>query len=117
MVSAIISGALGDSVDAIAIIGIVALNAGIGFYQEYNAGKSISALKKIVAPQAKVLRNARVISIPASQVVRGDVVILEAGDLVAADARLLEAAALQCIESTLTGESEAVRKSVQRMEA
>ena len=106
----VISGVLGETLDAIAILAIVVLNAVIGFYQEFKAEKSIAALKKMTAPQAKVRRDGRVILIPATGIVVGDILVLEAGDLVAADARLLAAAALKCIESTLTGESEAVLK-------
>jgi Ca2+-transporting ATPase len=106
----VISGVLGEVVDAIAILAIVVLNAVIGFYQEFNAEKSIAALKKMTAPQAKVRRDGQVTSIPASGIVTGDILALEAGDLVAADARLLTAASLKCIESALTGESEAVNK-------
>ena len=108
----VISGVLGDAVDAIAILAIVVLNAFIGFYQEYNAEQSIAALKKMTAPQAKVRRNGQVTLIPAASVVAGDILKLEAGDLVAADARVMSAASLTCIESTLTGESEAVTKHI-----
>jgi Ca2+-transporting ATPase len=106
----VISGVLGEMVDAIAILAIVVLNAAIGFYQEFNAEKSIAALKKMTAPQAKVRRDGQVTSIPAAGIVGGDILALEAGDLIAADARLLTAASLKCIESALTGESEAVTK-------
>ena len=106
----VISGLLGEGVDAIAILAIVVLNAAIGFYQEFNAEKSIAALKKLTAPQAKVRRDGDVISIPASGIVVGDTLTLEAGDLVGADARLLTAASLKCIEATLTGEAEAETK-------
>ena len=112
----VISGVLGEAVDAIAILAIVVLNAVIGFYQEFNAEKSIAALKKMTAPQAKVRRDGQVTSIPASGIVAGDILALEAGDLVAADARLLEAASLKCIESALTGESEAVTKQPATLE-
>src|SRR5512132_2426083 len=110
IVAGVISGVLGEMVDAIAILAIVVLNAVIGFYQEFNAERSIAALKKMTAPQARVRRDGRVTSIPASGIVAGDIIELEAGDLVAADARLLEAASLKCIESALTGESDAVEK-------
>lgn len=116
IVAGVISGALGEVVDAIAILAIVLLNAVIGFYQEFNAEKSIAALKKMTAPQAKVRRDGQVTLIPATGVVAGDILALEAGDLVAADARLLTAASLKCIESALTGESEAVSKSPVRLE-
>ena len=110
------SGVLGEVVDAIAILAIVVLNAVIGFYQEFNAEKSIAALKKMTAPQAKVRRDGQVTSIPASGIVAGDILALEAGDLVAADARLLEAASLKCIESPLTRESKAVTKQPATLE-
>ena len=105
-----ISGLLGEWVDAGVILAIVVLNAVIGFVQEFKAEKSIAALKKMTAPQAKVRRDGQAASIPAAQIVVGDVLVLEAGDLVAADARLLAATSLKCIESALTGESEAVTK-------
>jgi P-type Ca2+ transporter type 2C len=110
IVAGALSGVLGDLVDAIAIFAIVVLNAVIGFYQEFSAEKSIAVLKKMTAPHAKVRRDGNVMEIPAAGVVAGDILALEAGDLVAADARLLTSASLQCIESALTGESEAVIK-------
>ncbi len=112
----VISGLLGEGVDCVAILAIVVLNAAIGFYQEFKAEKSISALKKLTAPQARVRREGRVLSLPAREIVAGDILVLEAGDLVAADARLLEAASLRCIESALTGESEAVSKHANVLE-
>jgi Ca2+-transporting ATPase len=116
IVAGVISGALGEVVDAIAILAIVVLNAVIGFYQEFNAEKSIAALKKLTAPQAKVRRDGKVVSIPASGIVTGDILALEAGDLVASDARLLSAASLRCIEATLTGEAEAENKQPATLE-
>ena len=110
IVAGIVSGALGETIDAIAILSIVILNAVIGFYQEYSAEKSIEALKKMTAPQAKVKRDGQVVSIPATDIVVGDILFLEAGDLVAADARLINAASFKCVESALTGESESVLK-------
>ncbi len=106
----VISGLLGELVDCVTILAIVVLNALIGFYQEHKAEKSIAALKKLTAPQAKVKRDGQIISIPANTLVIGDILVVEAGDLVAADARLLQAASLRCVESSLTGESEAVKK-------
>ncbi len=106
----VISGMLGESIDAAAILTIVGLNAVVGFYQEYHAEQSIAALKQMTAPQAKARRDGLLAAIPSAGIVVGDVLEVEAGDLVAADARLLEAASLKCVESALTGESEAVTK-------
>ncbi|HEV7401443.1 MAG TPA: cation-translocating P-type ATPase [Chthoniobacteraceae bacterium] len=113
----VVAGVLGEGMDAIAILAIVVLNAAIGFYQEFNAEKSIAALQKMTAPQAKVVRDGQVMAIPAAGIVSGDILALEAGDLVAADARLLTAASLSCVESALTGESEAVAKNTAMMDA
>lgn len=110
IVAGVVSGVLGEVIDAAAIIAIVVLNSVIGFYQEFSAEKSIAALKKMTAPRAKVWRDGVVTTVPAADIVPGDVLELEAGDLVAADARLLEASSFKCIESTLTGESDAVAK-------
>jgi len=110
IVAGAISGVLGEMLDAVAILAIVVLNAAIGFYQEFSAEKSIAALQKMTAPQAKVVRGGEVIVVPASGIVIGDVLALEAGDIVAADARLLSASSLKCVEAALTGESLAVTK-------
>ena len=110
IVAGIISGVIGEGIDASAILAIVVLNAAIGFYQEFNAEKSIAALRKMAAPQAKVRRDGQVTSIRASGIVAGDILVFESGDLIAADARLLSTASLKCIESALTGESNAVKK-------
>ncbi|MCX6595810.1 MAG: cation-translocating P-type ATPase [Acidobacteria bacterium] len=105
-----ISGLLGEKLDAIAILAIVALNAAIGFYQEFRAERSIAALKKMTAPKATVRRDGELVSIPATGIVTGDILALEAGDLIGADARIITASSLKCVESPLTGESEAVMK-------
>jgi Ca2+-transporting ATPase len=106
----IVAGIFGDVWDATAIFAILILNGVIGFYQEYSAGKSMADLKQMAAPLSRVRRDGRVALIPSQQIVRGDILGLEAGDLVPADARLLKATSLQCIESVLTGESETVSK-------
>src|SRR5689334_12712916 len=110
VIAAAVSFAISDWIDSIVILAIVFLNAGIGFYQEFSAEKSIAALKRMTAPHATVRRGGKPMLVPASQVVPGDILLLDSGDLVAADARVLEANSLQCVESALTGESEPVQK-------
>jgi Ca2+-transporting ATPase len=110
--AAAVSGLLGDMIDAIAIIAIVLLNGAIGFFQEYRAENAVAELKSLTAPRARVIRDGGALTIPASSIVRGDLILLEAGDLVGADARLIESAALQTNEAPLTGESSPVEKSI-----
>jgi len=111
LAAAVVSGVIGDLTDTIVILVIVVLNAVIGFVQEYRAEAAIAALRKMAAPVARVLRDGRSHSIPAQELVPGDILLLDTGAVVPADVRLLEVAALQTQEATLTGESVAVRKS------
>lgn len=108
----VISAVLGELADASAIALIVVLNAFVGFLQEYRAEEAILALRSMTAPRARVMREGTVSTVPASEIVRGDVLVLEAGDVVAADAKLLRAHALATVEASLTGESEPVEKRV-----
>jgi len=96
-------------------LGIVVLVAIIGFVQEYKAEKAMEALREMVAPEADVIRDGQMSTIPAADLVPGDVVFLEAGDKVPADGRILEVTSLQVIESSLTGESMPVEKLVQTL--
>ncbi len=110
--AALISGIIGELSDTIAIVIIVVLNAIIGFVQEYRAEKAMEALKMMAAPAATVIRGGMPANIPASQLVPGDIVILEAGKIVPADIRLIELAQLKVEEAALTGESIPVEKHV-----
>lgn len=109
--AAAVSGALGEWVDSVVITAIVVLNAVIGAWQEFSAERSIAALKRLTAPQAKVRRGGRTLVVASADLVPGDLLLLESGDLVAADARLIESASLGCVEKSLTGESEPAAKS------
>jgi P-type Ca2+ transporter type 2C len=113
--AAIISGFVGDVEDTVAIIVIVILNALIGFVQEYRAERAMAALKKMAEAGAHVLRDGRIETVNASELVPGDVVLLEAGNVVPADLRIVEAARLKIDESALTGESVAVEKQIRAL--
>src|SRR5690554_5137123 len=108
----IVSGALGEWEDAVTILAIVFINAVLGFLQEFRAERALEALKELSAPQARVVRGGRVRVIPATQVVPGDILCIEAGDRVAADARLIDGTGLEADESPLTGESIPVEKDI-----
>src|SRR5215475_681386 len=108
--AALVSVALGEVVDGLAILAIVLLNAVLGFVQECRAERAVSALARLTAPRARVVRGGHADIIAAADIVRGDIVLLDAGDLVAADARLVEAAVLHANEAPLTGESQPVEK-------
>jgi len=105
-------GFLDEYVDAVTIGAIVALNAVVGFVQEYRSEKAIEAMKKLAAPRARVLREGKEKFIPAREVVPGDIILLDAGDRIPADARLLETVELKIEEAVLTGESTPVNKTI-----
>ncbi|NJN92740.1 MAG: cation-translocating P-type ATPase [Anaerolineales bacterium] len=113
IVAAIISFFLGDLLDAGVILAIVVLNAALGFRQEYQAEKSMAALKQLAVPIVKVRREGQVKEISSRDLVPGDIVILETGNKVPADGRLLESPNLRLEEAALTGESEAVEKDAE----
>ncbi len=110
LAATVVSALLGELVDAIAIAAIVLINAIIGFLQEAKAEAAVAALKRLSSPRARVLRSGATISVPAEEVVPGDLLVVEAGDYVAADARVLLASQLSADEALLTGESLSVTK-------
>jgi Ca2+-transporting ATPase len=110
IVAAVLSGLMGEVIDAFIIVLIVVLNAVLGIVQEDKAEKALKALKAMSAPGAKVIRDGTEQIINADQVVPFDILVLEAGDIVAADVRLLKTSSLQIQESSLTGESVPVDK-------
>lgn len=110
IIAGIINAIVADLNDVLVIAFVVILNTVIGFFQESSASKALDALKKMSAPFARVLRNSEQISIPASELVVGDIIILESGVRCPADARLIDTNNLLVDESMLTGESFAVDK-------
>lgn len=103
---------LGHHVDAAVILAVVLVNAVVGFVQEGKAEKALDAIRNLVSPHANVLRDGQRVGIPVTDLVPGDVVVLEAGDRVPADLRLIRAHSLLVEEAILTGESVAAEKQV-----
>ena len=108
--AAVISGFLGEMLDALTILAIIVMNGLLGFFQEYRAERSLRALKELSAPHAKVLRGGSLETVPARLLVPGDVVLLESGDRIPADLRLIDCQQFAADESALTGESVPVAK-------
>lgn len=115
--AAVVSGLLQDWLDAAAILTIVLLNGLLGFVQEFRAERSLAVLRDLVVAMAHVVRDGVTLQIPARELVRGDLVLLEAGDRVPADARVSYATNFQTQEASLTGESTPVAKSDARLPA
>jgi Ca2+-transporting ATPase len=110
--AAMVSGFIGDAEDTVVILGIVVLNATVGFVQEFRAERAMTALKRLAALSAVVVRDGQRQAVPAEALVPGDIVLLEAGNVVPADLRVLEVADLKLGEAALTGESLPVEKRV-----
>lgn len=113
--AAIVSGIIGDFTDTIIILAIIIINAVVGFIQEYRAEKAMAALKKMAANHARILREGKTMDIPASNLVPGDVVVLETGNIIPADIRFFETHQIKVDESALTGESNNVRKNFEEL--
>ncbi len=103
------------SVDIIAILAILVLNAGLGFIQEYRADAELQSLQKLTAPQVRVRRMGGEFLLPSRELVPGDILIIEAGDRIAADGRLVSIAHLETDESSLTGESLPTHKQIEAL--
>ena len=114
--AAILSMIMQSKIDAIVILTIVFLNAGMGFFQEYKAGKAIEELNKMMVPETKVLRDGRVIKINSEKIVPGDILILDEGDKIMADARIIESQGLKINEAPLTGESVSQEKISRKLD-
>lgn len=110
IVATIVSFLLGENIDAFAILSIIILNALLGIIQETKTEKALAALKKMASPNAVITRNGHRETIPARELVPGDIVLLEAGNFIPADLRLVESINLKIDEASLTGESVPVNK-------
>ncbi|MFP4547213.1 MAG: cation-translocating P-type ATPase [Fidelibacterota bacterium] len=113
--AAIVAFFFGDLAEGVAILVVILINTGIGFWMEYQAQKSMEALKKMDKIKAKVVRNGETNTIDAEKLVPGDIIHLEAGMIVPADARLIETSELEADESALTGESVPVEKTTEKI--
>ncbi len=111
----IISFLIGNKIDGIIILAIVLLNASIGSFQQYKAEKALRGLKKMLVPTSIVIRNGKHTKIASSEIVIGDILILETGDKINADCRIIESNNLQANEAILTGESLPINKLDKRI--
>ncbi len=117
LAAAVLAAAIGDGTDAVVILGVVIVNAMIGFVQEGRAERALEAIRGMIDPNASVVRAGRRVTIRADEVVPGDIVLLDAGDRVPADLRLVKARNLRVDEAILTGESVPVDKTVKAVDA
>jgi Ca2+-transporting ATPase len=117
LIAVALSAALGETLEAVVIGVIVLFSILLGFIQELRAERALEALRQMAAPTATVIRGGRELTVPARELVAGDLILLRAGDRVPADARLIEAANLRAMEGALTGESVPVDKSTETLDA
>ncbi len=116
LASSLLSFLFGEWLDGVAVLVVVVINTMIGFFTELRAVRSMEALREMSQVDARVRRDGSLQTIPADQLVPGDIVVVEGGDVVTADMRLFEASKLQANESALTGESEPVSKQTEPVE-
>ncbi|MBK8954112.1 MAG: cation-translocating P-type ATPase [Saprospiraceae bacterium] len=109
--ASILSGVLGDLTDTFIILGIILINAFVGFYQEYHAEKALEALKQLAMSYIQVIRNGHSQIVNSTELVPGDLVLLESGNVVPADMRVIQNFSLRVDESSLTGESMPIDKT------
>jgi Ca2+-transporting ATPase len=110
LIASTVSALLGEAIDAVVILFTVFLAGVLGFAQEYRAEKAIELLKSLTSPEATVIRNGTERRIPSTNLVPGDIILLQTGDRVPADARIIEEFNLKVDESSLTGESVPAQK-------
>lgn len=115
--AALLSVAVGDYREAVAILFVLAINTAIGFFTSWKALRSMEALFSLTAATARIRRDGHSVMLPVNEITPGDIVVVEAGDVVPADLRLIQVENLQCNESALTGESAPVSKSAAALPA
>ena len=116
IIAAVIAFLSGKMIDVYVIIGVIIVNAAIGFFQEYKAEKSVKALKKLIKHDATVVRDGEEHVIPTTQLVPGDIIRMDEGKSVPADARLLNIKNFRAVEASLTGESLPIDKKTETLE-
>jgi len=107
----VVSFFIGDLTEVIAIAAIVVLFVALGFFQEYKAEKAMAALKKMSLPFVRAIRDGVEIQIKSTELVPGDIILLEAGNIIPSDGRVIQSANFKVLESALTGESESIEKN------
>lgn len=117
IIASVVSAALGEAIDAVVILFTVFLAGVLGFVQEYRAEKAIELLKSLTSPEAVVIRGGSEKEIPSTELVPGDVILLQTGDRIPADARIIKEFNLKVDESSLTGESVPVQKTTDALPA
>jgi len=116
IVATVLSFLFSEVVEGFAILIVILINTAIGFYMEFKAVRTMESLRKLGKFNVNVRRNSRTYSVPADQIVPGDIVIIESGDVISADVRLIEASKMQANESILTGESTPVGKTSEKID-
>ena len=112
LAAAVLTAVMGHWVDTLVILGVAVINALIGHIQESNAEKSLKSIRNMLSSEARVIRNGNHETIPTTEIVPGDIIVLRAGDRIPADMRLIEAHNLRVEEAILTGESTVVDKHI-----
>ncbi len=113
IIAAIVSAIIGDFLDSIVIMGVIIINSIISLIQDHKAEKELDALKKMLSPQCKVIRDGNVDLIASRFVIPGDIILFESGDIIPADARVIESHNILVDEAHLTGESKPISKNTQ----
>src|SRR5688572_17610525 len=111
LAATVVSLLLGETLEAVAIVAVIILNALIGFLTEWKAERALTALRRQTSAVAQVLRDGEEHEVPAAELVPGDVAVLAAGARVPADGRVIESVRLQVEEAALTGESQSAAKT------